>query len=172
MKTNRRKGSLVSTAGKFLACALLICACAARGQAPELTVKDAWARPPLAPQNNSAVYMIIENPTATPRSVVSVSSPDADKAELHEMRMEGNMMRMTPTKQVAVPAKGRIELKPGGFHIMLFQLKKAVKPGDRLSLVLKLDDGKSVPVTVTVRAEDANPSAAPGGGMPSMPGMK
>lgn len=157
---------------KLLAAGLLACACAMHAQTPELTVKDAWARPPLAPQNNTAIYMILENPSATPRSVVSVSTDDADKAELHEMSTEGNMMRMAPVKEVAVPAKGSVEFKPGGFHIMLFGLKKTVKPGDRVNLVLTLNDGKSVPVMATVRALDANPSANPSGSGRPMPGMK
>jgi periplasmic copper chaperone A len=125
-----------------------------------LTPKNAWARTPLAPQNNTAVYVTLENPSTTPRTVVSVTTPDADKAELHEVRTEGGMMTMMPAKELAVPAKGSVELKPGGFHIMLFGLKKPVKPGDQVHLALQLKDGTSVPIAATVRAAD------------SMPGMK
>ena len=128
-------------------------------QVPELVVKNAWARIPLAPQNNSAVYMVLENPSTTARSVVSVTTVDADKAELHEMRMEGNMMTMMPVKEVVVPAKGSVELKSGGIHIMVFQVRKPVKAGDQLNLVLKLNDGASEPVVATVRSADASPAA-------------
>jgi copper(I)-binding protein len=156
---------------KFLAFIFLIGASVAGAQAPELTVKNAWARTPLAPQNNTAVYMVLENASSMPRSVVSVSTQDAERAELHEVRMEGGMMTMMPTKEIAVPAKGSVELKPGGFHVMLFTLKKPLKPGDQVNIVLKLSGGASVPVTATVRAPDASPNAAPSGGGRSMPGM-
>ena len=158
--------------GQFVAFILLIGVSVANAQAPELMVKNAWARTPLAPQNNTAVYMVLENASATSRSVVSVTTQDAEKAELHEVRMEGGMMTMMPTKEIAVPAKGSVELKPGGFHIMLFALKKPVKAGDQVNVVLTLNDGATVPVAATVRAADANPSAAPSGSGRSMPGMK
>ena len=128
----------------------------AHAQAPEVVVKDAWTRPPLPPQNNIAVFMTISNAGPTARSVVSVSTPDARKAELHEVRMEGKMMKMTPIKTLQVPANGSVELKPGSFHIMCFDLKRPLKPGDRVSMVLALGDGKKVPVAVTVRAAQDN----------------
>jgi len=149
-----------------LALVLAVGASAALAQAPELTVKDAWARMPLAPQNNSAIYATLENPGATARSVVSVSTADADRAELHETSMEGGMMRMAPAKEMAVPAKGSAELKPGGYHIMLFGVKKAVQAGDQLNVTLKLSDGATVTVAATVRAADAG--AGSGRSMPRM----
>jgi len=123
----------------------------AHAQAPELVVKDAWTRPPLPPQNNIAVFMTISNAGPTARSVVSVSTPDARKAELHEVHMEGKMMKMTPIKTLQVPANGSVELKPGSFHIMCFGIKKSLKSGDAVSMVLTLDDGNKIPVAVTVR---------------------
>ncbi len=124
----------------------------AQAQAPRLIVKNAWARPTLPPVNNTAAYMVLENPTSKPISVVSVSTPAAANAEIHEMSMEGNMMKMAPVKSITVPPHGRFELKPGGFHIMCTALKKPLRAGDHLNLVLKLDDGSTVSVTVPVRA--------------------
>jgi copper(I)-binding protein len=66
------------------------------------------------------------------------------------------MMTMMPTKAIAVPAKGSVELRPGGLHVMLFGLKKPLQPGDQVNVVLKLSDGASVPVVATVRPADAN----------------
>ena len=151
----------------FLA-TVCVCTLAAQAQAPALMVKNAWARVPLAPQNNSAVYMVLENPSTTARSIVAVTTEDATKAELHETRMGGGMMTMMPAKEVMVPAKGSVEFKPGGYHIMCFGVKKTVKAGDHLNLALKLSDGTTVPVVATVRAADAG---APQGEH-SMPGMK
>jgi copper(I)-binding protein len=157
---------------RFLVPLVVMCGSAMYAQAPELTVKNAWARPPLVPQNNSAVYMTLENSSATPRTIVAVSSSDATAAELHSMSMEGTMMRMAPVKEVGVAAKSTLELKPGGFHIMLFGVKKKVIPGDHINLVLTLDDGKSIPVTATVRSADEEPGAAAGGKERRMPEMK
>jgi periplasmic copper chaperone A len=169
MNGNRLTGAAARSWWKFLPLVLVACAAVALGQTPELMVKDAWARPPLAPQNNTAVYMIIENPGASPRSIVSVSCADAPSAQIHEMMMEGKMAMMMPAKEVTVPAGGSVEFKTGGYHIMLSGVKKPVKAGDHLNLVLKLSDGKTVPVTATVR--DSAPDPAPSGGQ-SMPGMK
>jgi copper(I)-binding protein len=169
MRQNRSGGGLAWRSWTSVVLLFAMGALAAQAQAPELIVKNAWARMPLAPQNNSAVYMMLENPSTTTRSVVSVATADADKAELHEMRTEGSMMTMTPAKEVRVPAKGSVEFKPGGFHIMLFRVKKPVKAGDHLNLVLKLSDGASVPVVATVRPADDGP-ATPAAGH-SMPGM-
>jgi periplasmic copper chaperone A len=171
MNINRSPGILLSVPESLLAAVLLVCVGAAHAQTPALTVKDAWARPPLAPQNNTAVYMTLENTGTKPKSVVSVSTPDAAKAEIHEMRMQSGMMSMMPVKALTVPANGHVELKPGGFHIMCTGLKKTLKPGDRMNLVLKLDDGTSVPVTAMVKSaeETPNASSAPSGKAMSMP---
>jgi copper(I)-binding protein len=157
---------------KLFAFTLAFGAGAALAQTSKLKVKDAWARMPLVPQNNSAIYMVLENPGTTARSVVSVSTPDADRAELHETKMEGGMMKMMPAKEIAVPAKGSVELKEGGYNIMLFAVKKTLKPGDPLNVVLTLNDGTKVPVAATVRAGDAGRGGMPSGSGSSMPGIK
>ena len=168
MNIHKSQGRLANSIWSLVAVVCFaILSAAAHAQTPELIVKEAWARVPLAPQNNTAVYMMIDNPTATAKAIVAVSTPDADSSDLHEMRTEGKMMKMMPLKSLPVPAKGSVELKPGGFHIMCNDLKKTLKPGDTISLVLKLDDGKTIPVTATVRAlED---SSAPASGEHNMP---
>lgn len=168
MNLNTSKGTSARCLWIFAALVLAICA-GARAQMPQMSevmVTDAWANPPLVPQNNMAVYLTIENPTDTARSVVSVSTDDAAGAELHQMQMNGKMMMMTPIPSLEVPAKGSVQLKPGGYHIMLTGVKKPLKPGDEMKIALKLDNGKSIPVTVKVRAADASPDGAGGMVMP------
>lgn len=148
---------------------LVLAACASAAQAQELRVKDAWANPPLVPQNNTAVYMTIENPSAAPQSIVAVTTKDAASAGIHQTQMEGKMMKMTPVAALVVPGMGSVELKRGGYHIMCTGVKTPLKPGDTLHLVLKLKNGKSIPVAVAIRAED--PASDGGHGMPMpMPG--
>ena len=89
--------------------------------------------------------------TRSGRVRVSASSDAAGKVELHEMKNVNGMMSMSPVKQIDVPAHGKTELKPGGLHIMLFDLKKRPAPGDTLALTLTFDDGTKVPVTATIR---------------------
>ncbi len=141
---------------------------------PDVVVHDAWVRMPAASRTETAAYMVIENKGASARSVVSVSSPDVGKVELHEMKMttpakpdgmagmdhEGmagmskgaSMMTMMPVAKIDVPARGKATLAPNGYHLMLFGLKSKLAEGGKVSFTLKLDDGSTVPVTASVRA--------------------
>jgi copper(I)-binding protein len=144
---------------------------------------DAWARIPAPSKMETAVYMVIENHSAQPRAVVSVSSNAAEKVEMHQMKMmaaekkeekasnmpgmakkeesgmpgmakkEQTMMVMTPVAQIPVPANGKATLEPNGLHMMAFGLKSKLTEGDKLMVTLKLDDGTTVPVTAVVRKE-------------------
>jgi hypothetical protein len=134
------------------AAALLVGAIpAVRAQSASLTAHDAWAREPAPSKDVTGLFVVLENSSASPRSLVSASSDAAGKVELHEMKNVNGMMSMSPVKQIDVPAHGKTELKPGGLHIMLFDLKKRPAPGDTLPLTLTFDDGTKVPVTATIR---------------------
>jgi len=113
-------------------------------QTPVITVHDAWAREPMGGRNMTGVFVVVENAGATPRAIVSAATDAAEKVELHEMRNEGGMMRMSPVKQIDVPAKGKVELKPGSFHVMLFGIKGKPAAGDKMNLTLTFDDGTKV----------------------------
>jgi len=148
-------------------------------QNPDIVVHDAWARVPAPSKAETALYMVIENRGTQPRAVVSVSAKEAKKVEMHEMKMmkqekasdkqggmpgmpktmdkgketDGSMMVMAPVSQIAIPANGQTELRPNGFHLMLFGLKSKLSEGDKVSVTLMLDDGSAVPVTATVRQQ-------------------
>jgi copper(I)-binding protein len=112
---------------------------------------DAWVRVPLPSKPQTAIFMELENHTGQNRAIVSASSDAAEKLELHEMKTDGKMMRMSPVAKVDVPANGKASLKPGGFHIMMFGIKGTLAEGDTVHLTLKLDNGATVPVTAKVR---------------------
>lgn len=120
-------------------------------QAQGVTVHDAWVREPMGGRNVTGAFAIVENPTATPRSIVAASSDVSDKVELHEMKNEGGKMSMSMVKKVDVPAKGKLELKPGSFHVMLFDVKKKLTDGEKIKLTLTLDDGTKVETEAQVR---------------------
>lgn len=114
-------------------------------------IRDAWVRMPLPSKTEAALYFVVENHTPTKRRIVSVSTNAAAQAEMHQMRMERMTMVMTPIPEVVIPAKGKTSFNPNSLHIMLFGLKSRPAIGDVISVMLKLDDGSSLPVMATVR---------------------
>jgi periplasmic copper chaperone A len=135
--------------GLFFAGLFLVGARAADDSA--IVARDGWLRQPPASQTDAAVYVVIENHTAQRRSIVSGTSDVANTVELHEMKMDHTVMRMTPVPKVDIPAKGKVSFDPSSLHIMLFGLKKRPMAGDTVTVNLTLDDGTMVLVTATVR---------------------
>jgi copper(I)-binding protein len=80
---------------------------------------------------------------------VSATSSVAEKVELHEVRNEAGVMAMRPIDKLSVPAGGVVELKPGGYHVMLLGLKRDLNPGDSVPVTLTFQ--KSAPVTVNAQ---------------------
>jgi copper(I)-binding protein len=121
------------------AAALLALAAAAQAQT---TIKDAWVRGTVAQQKASGAFMRITS--AQGGKLLSVSTPVAGVAEIHEMSMQGDTMRMRAVSSLELPAGKAVELKPGGFHLMLMDLKAQLKAGDTvpLTLVVEGKDGK------------------------------
>jgi hypothetical protein len=111
-------------------------------QTAPVVARDAWAREPAPSRDVTALFVVLENHSAAPRSVVSAFTDAADTAELHEMKMDNGKMSMSPVKQIDLPAGGKTELKPGGLH-------------DTLSVTLTLDDGTKVPVSAIVRKQES-----------------
>ena len=108
-------------------------------KAGDLEVSNPWSQelPPNAP--TVAAYFVIHNTGATPDRLLSVETSVAEKAELHEHVMQGDLMKMQPVASVAVPAKGELTFAPMAYHVMLLGLK------DRSLLA----DGKQFPLTLT-----------------------
>ncbi|MBL0917883.1 MAG: copper chaperone PCu(A)C [Hydrogenophaga sp.] len=147
----------------FIACSLALSA-SAWAQSP-VQVQDAWARATVAQQSATGAFMKLTAPTAT--RLVEVRSPLAGIVEVHEMKLDGDVMRMRAVPVLPLPAGQTVELKPGGFHVMLMDLKGPVKAGDTvpLSLVFEGADGKrfTQDVKATARALAAPAPAAAGG---------
>ncbi|WP_051304057.1 copper chaperone PCu(A)C [Calidithermus chliarophilus] len=124
-----------------------------------LTAQNAWVR--LLPTPNLAAYLTFSNPTDKPVRLLGVSTPVALKAEFHETKTlpasdhnaHGQTTTMVPLKDVVVPAKGKLEFKPGGKHIMLLGVKRTLKEGEKVPLVFRLEGGKSITVQAVVKAQ-------------------
>ena len=107
-----------------------------------LDINDAWVAeaPPVAPVMGG--YMKIENGTAKPISITRASCPDFETVEIHEMSMSGGMMKMQQIEQLVVPANGKVELKPGGYHLMLMMPVGPLAGGARVTVDASADDGR------------------------------
>ena len=100
---------------------------------------------------NGAIYVTLSNSGAQADSLVSASSDVAQTVELHEVKHDGGVMKMRPVQAIPVPAKGKTELKPGGYHIMLLGLKQDLKPGEKVPVTLKFERGGEVRVEAVVK---------------------
>ncbi len=131
----------------------------AHGAFAQVAIKDPWVRGTVAQQKATGAFMQITSPADT--TLVEASSPVAGAVEIHEMKMENNVMKMRAVKAVSVPAGKAIDLKPGGYHVMLLNLKQQVKEGDTVPVTLVFEGKDKKRETVEVKA-----SARPlGGGM-------
>jgi copper(I)-binding protein len=139
--------------------ALLALAGAAHAQ---VTVSEPWVRGTVAGQKATGAFMTLTS--ATEAKLVSASSPVAGVVEIHQMSMDGGVMRMGAVKGgLALPAGKAVELKPGGYHVMLMDLKQPVNAGETVPLSLVFEGADKKPQTVevkaTVRALGAQPAA-------------
>ena len=120
----------------------------------QTTVKDPWVRGTVAQQKATGMFANITS--ASGGKLVSASSPAAGIVEIHEMMMDGNVMKMRAVPGLDLPAGKAVELKPGGYHVMLMDLKQQVKEGDTVvvTLVVEGKDGKreSIDVKAPVKA--------------------
>ncbi|MCS6998251.1 MAG: copper chaperone PCu(A)C [Aquificaceae bacterium] len=114
---------------------------------PKIEVKDAWVREVPPTSKMSAAYMIIENKGNQPDKLVDAKNNASEITELHET-VEGKMRKV---KAIEVPANGKTELKPGGLHVMLINLKKPLKEGETVELVLKFEKSGEVKVNAPVK---------------------
>jgi hypothetical protein len=131
----------------WIAAALLCAAFASFAQsAPKLTVAHAWARPTVPGQPTSGAYMTLT--AGEPLVLVGASTPVAGMAEVHQMKMEGDVMRMGAVDGLPLPAGKPVELKPGGYHIMLMHLHAPLQAGTSFPLTLTLKNASGAQVQV------------------------
>jgi hypothetical protein len=121
----------------------------------QTTVKDPWIRGTVAQQ--MATGMFAQITSASGGKLVSASSPVAGVVEIHEMSMDGNVMRMRALPNgLDLPAGKAVDLKPGGYHVMLMDLKQPLQAGQTVpvTLVIEGKDGKkeSIELKAMVRA--------------------
>lgn len=112
-------------------------------------VDAAWARASVQGQKASGAFMRLTAKTAT--QLVGASSPVAGVTEVHEMKMENDVMRMRAVTALDLPAGKAVELKPGGFHIMLMDLKAPLQKDTSVPLTLTFRDSKGVQTQTEIK---------------------
>lgn len=128
----------------------------------QVTVKDAWVRATVAQQKATGAFMQLQS--AQDARLVAAQSPVAGLVEVHEMAMDGSVMKMRAVPSLALPAGKTVELKPGGYHVMLMDLKAQVKDGDTVPVTLVFEGQNGKRQTIEVKA--------PARGMSPQPAMK
>ena len=138
------------------AAAFIAALCFALPAVAQVTVTDPWVRGTVAGQMATGAFMQLKS--ARDAKLVEARSPVAGVVEIHEMAMENNVMRMRAIPALDLPAGRSVELKPGGYHVMLMDLKQQVKAGEVVPVTLVIESqGKreTVEVKATVRAPTA-----------------
>ncbi len=102
-----------------------------------LSVTNVWARPVILLNRPGAAYFTVTNTSDKSDVLAKVSSTLADRVEIHLSTNEGGIMKMAQAGHINIPANGTVSVKPGGYHLMLFGLKKKLAVGDLLPLRLR-----------------------------------
>src|ERR1700743_1938860 len=149
---------------KFLLALLLALAAPAFADESPIHVADAKARP-TAPGGTGVVYLIVMNHGTTDDDLTGLSTPVADKAEMHRTMDMNGMSHMEAVTDLPVKAMNAVTFAPGGLHVMLMGLNQPLKVGDSFPWPLTFAKAGSVTTTVTVQPIKAKP-------MGDMPVMK
>jgi periplasmic copper chaperone A len=121
----------------------------------DVAVSDAWVRANVPGQSVGAAYMTMSSPQDS--TLVYIETPAAGKVEIHSMTMNNNVMKMRKLEELPLKAGKAEKLAPGGFHLMLFDLKKPLKAGNKANFKLCFKDkkGNITHQTVTLPIKEA-----------------
>jgi copper(I)-binding protein len=133
----------------------------------QVTISNPWVRGTVGGMKATGAFMEISSRADT--RLVGAASPAAKVVEVHEMAMVDNVMRMRAIPAIAVPAGKPVELKPGGYHVMLIDLVKPLEPGATVPITLTFEGKDGKRETVQVKAE-VRPLTAGGGKSPGAHG--
>lgn len=98
-----------------------------------------------------AGYVTITNPTGSPDKLVSAESPRASHTEIHEMKMDGAMMKMSQVDGLTIPAHGAVELRPGGYHVMFIEIAEPFRTGDSIPVRLTFERAGAQNIILPIR---------------------
>lgn len=125
----------------------------------QVTVEQPWSRATPPGAKIGVGFMRLHNPGSGAERVVGASSPVAERVEMHVTTREGDVMKMRHVQSFEVPAGGTFELKPGGAHLMLVNLKRALRKGEKVPLTLRLQKAGEVKIELSVEEMGARQPA-------------
>jgi copper(I)-binding protein len=125
-------------------------ALALKNQVTTLRITNAFARATPPGAKVAGAFMSIENQGRETDRLVSASSPVAGLVEIHEMAMDGGMMKMRAIKGIDVRPGATVDLKPGGYHVMLEDLKQPLKQGEQIPVLLTFEKAGTVEIKVRI----------------------
>ena len=141
------------------------CAAGAQQPAAPVEVRDAWVRQTVPGQSGTGAFMKLTAPAGA--RLVGAQTPVAGVAEVHEMKMEGDVMKMRAVQGgLELPPGRTVELKPSGYHVMLMNLKQPIAKGATVPMTLRFEDARGVKSTLELNLPVGAPvaAAADGGG--------
>lgn len=119
--------------------------------ASDIEVSSPWVRGTVAGQKATGAFMEVSSKSGL--TLVGASSPVAGVTEIHEMKMDGGAMKMRAVPRLDVPAGKPLSLAPGGYHVMLMDLKQPLKKGDMVPLTLQVENKDKKIETIELKAE-------------------
>ena len=127
--------------------------------AAQVAVADPWVRGTVAGQKATGAFMQLKS--ANDAALVGAASPVAKIVEIHQMKMDGGVMKMSAVDRLPLPAGKPVDLKPGGYHVMLMDLTQQLKEGQNVPVTLTIEDkaGKKTTVEVTAVVKPLAPGA-------------
>lgn len=128
----------------------LLSSSAEDGDHKALHVAHGWARASLGQSPNSVAYVTIHNPTEKADTVVAVSCGGAARCEIHNHVMEGDIMKMRHQETLDVEPGAHVEFKPGGLHIMMFEVNAPLTAGEKTEITFTFKDAGDVTVSADV----------------------
>jgi copper(I)-binding protein len=127
--------------------------------AQEVTIKEPWVRGTVRGQKATGAFMQL---TATESAtLVAVESPVAGSVQIHEMKMENDVMKMRAIQKLDLPAGKAVDLKPGGYHMMLMDLKQPLKKGEAVPISLRFEGKDKTFKTIEIKAQVRELGAGP-----------
>lgn len=148
-----------------LAAALILAPFVAAAEAPahefhrlgDIVIEQPWSR--ATPVKVGGAYMTLRNNGEIADRLIKITSPIAEKAEIHETKIENGMAMMRPVAGIELKRRAAVQLKPGGLHVMLMGLQRPLKEGERIKLSLTFE--RAGTIDIEARVEKAG-AAAPG----------
>lgn len=140
---------------------MMLALCLALPAWAQVSVETPWSRATPPGAKIGVGFLRLKNAGAAER-VVGAASPAAGRVEMHVTSRDGDVMKMRQVDSFEIPAGGTFELKPGGAHLMLMDLRRPLMQGETVPLTLKLEKGGELNVALKVEALGARKPAAHG----------